>query len=192
MVMSDADHKAIQRMNELLDAMLPADDFVPAIEARRIYEYLMDQDSGDFELLNDFLTAMAESLLTKLIGERRRSIRNSYLRGEPARRFGAAAHSGNPAALNPYLSISYVVDGGVQKSLGSLTANDLRFVSDRYEKNGNRELVLAEFHRQLAVKVEAVGPDAIVRDSVPRTEYDRLVASLGVADHLPPPTVPTV
>lgn len=179
----------IGKMNVLLDDELPDDEFAPPLEAHRIIEKLREEDPG---LLFDYLDVMAETLLLKIIGDRRRSLRNAWLRSETRRAFAGAAASGDLSQLDPYRELAFIVEGGAQKPLGKLTSNDLSFVANAYQVRGNRELTLAALHNELAARVAKAGPNATLESAVPRQQYLLLVTSLGVSKILPPPAAPTV
>lgn len=100
----------------------------------------------------------------------------------PVRKFLGAATTNDLDALADY-RLSLVVDATtrLEKPLGELTARDHRSVACSMQAIGERSLLLASVHRQVATLIDRSGPGATTADVIPPEKYRALLVRLAPA-----------
>lgn len=150
--MTDRDYGA--DMRAVIDAETSEGPYVAVVVAEHIVEKLTATDP---ELLIGWLRVHAVSLVREAITRIDRSTRASARLTAGARRFSAAvdaAEDGDTEQLVSFLDCAYVVDeDDSRKRLGEMTAADLRFVADSYDRRAAENAMNATFMRALAKKV---------------------------------------
>lgn len=150
--MTDRDYGA--DMRAVIDAETSEGPYVAAVVAAHIVEKLRATDA---DLLAGWLDVHAEALVREAITRIDRSTRASARHTAGGRRFAAAADAaedGDTEQLVSFLDCAYVVDEeDSRKRLGEMTAADLRFVADSYDRRASENAMNATFMRALAKKV---------------------------------------
>lgn len=139
------------QMREVLIDAMPEGDFVPSLLASQIADQLRATDPG---FLADWLDERASNVLLIEIDRILRSDRTKARSRYGARAFAAAAATGDVVTLSAFTHVRFVVDDkNTRRALGDMTAADHLYVADKYEASGNRQLMLAAFHRAVAKRV---------------------------------------
>lgn len=161
---SDRDYA--KDMRGVIDEAASHGPYIPKQLATEIVEKLR---VNDLELLQGWLDAQAEHFVWQAINDRDRSARSHAAATRDRGAFADAAeafesdqmaeHSGGTASgrgkkgLRDFLSMRFTVADGSRRKLGTLTATDLTYVGDRYEKRENENAFWKVFVRALAKKV---------------------------------------
>jgi hypothetical protein len=155
-------------MRSLIDSETSGEDFIPALVAHRIVEKLSVADPG---LLNGWLYAQAEQLLSDAISARVRSARAKTRMRSKSAAFAKAALAGD---VSGFLVLRYVVADGTRRKLADLTADDLMYVADEYGYRAEANAMEAAFFRALAKRV----PNGTVGEHLDETQLLQLRRSL--------------
>lgn len=162
----------IAEMDAIIEARTKGDNWVPALVAEEIIE------SADHSLLDGWLRQMAADMLTAVIAKRERSTRAVTRARAGARTFEKAradAASGKSMAAMSSFAMTYVIDAkNTRRKVADMTGADHEFVAMGCERDAKSIKLLAEFHRQVAVKV-GMGKTG---DALTETQYDRLYQSI--------------
>jgi hypothetical protein len=141
-------------MNALLDIKVPDSEFVPAIVAAELTDWLRDNDP---DLLRGWLDSMAVVLLTDVIGMRARSSRARAQRAAAPGAFAKAAakfeSSGDAEHLSVFRTTCVVSEDNLRRAIGDMTNADHLFVADRYELSARSAQMDAAFHRAVAKRL---------------------------------------
>lgn len=152
-------------------------DFVVPVEAKRLREFLMETNPV---LLDEWLASHAEVFLAitiqKILTKRRSESRSRVEEFHAASR--QAAETGEPMPPFPacgHFCVDFVIGSGpsgpVRRLVADMNGADHLFVSRSYQRTGNRDLMLGEFHRAIAKKVG----DLRTADVFTEDEYDALL-----------------
>lgn len=127
--------------------------YVARVVAEKIVAGLRETDPA---LLRGWLDEQAETAVWRLIQYRDCSWR-SHQRATGGRSvFGRAARAfeaGEAGALGGWLAVPFLVERDERKALGQLTAPDLIYVADHYQRRAAGNAFEATFFRALAEKV---------------------------------------
>lgn len=151
--MSAVDRDFAAEMRRTIDESAGQGDYLPRQLATEIVEKLR---ANDPELLAGWLDAQAEHFVWQMINDRDRSTRAHARSTSRANAFGDAAKahkSGNGAPLRDFLALRFTVADGHRRALASLTAADLMFVGDSYERRERDNSLMKTLMRALAKKV---------------------------------------
>lgn len=141
------------------------------VVAAQIHDELLADDPG---LLDGWLHAIAVEALRQAIANRSRHVRNAARRRGKPRAFAAAA-GGDPAVLAGMFAADLVTaPDQSRKRVADMTGPDHLYVAERYAGSGNRALLLAEFHRQVAKRIG----DRRTADVLTEDEYARMYDSI--------------
>lgn len=160
-------------------ADLPPGGYVAAVEADKVHSWLQENRP---DLLEAWLRERAPDFLRREIVTLGNQARGAARAHAGAQRFTAALAdytTGDRHALSAF-DVPYVVDRHhLRKPVREMTGADHAFVADRYTVTGNRALLLAEFHRQVARRVG----DRTTAEVFTEDQYEELMRSLlGTAD----------
>lgn len=130
-------------------------DFVAAIEAEKFVAFMAKKHPQE---LVDWQQARSVYFATREIGDwcrndRARTTRQASSRAfaDVAQRFEDGDDEGELAAA---FRARYVIDDDdTRRHLGDMTGTDHLYVAQDYEASGQRDLMLAAFHRQVAKKL---------------------------------------
>lgn len=154
---------AIDIDSEIRDhfAQIPT-DYVLEIEVDRLVTRLEKEHRAAFR---KWLGQQARRTVHSIARERERAVRGQVRsRNAPSTVFGAAAESlanaqtedeaaASVARLSVFASVFVVNEENLRRRVADMTGEDHVFVADRYQSSGNRDLMLAAFHRQVGKKV---------------------------------------
>jgi hypothetical protein len=170
-----AERDYLGEMEERISALIDRpDDYAVPILAGELYTDLTSQDP---DLLTGWLEAMALPMLSKAIGDRARSRRNTARRQAVKDRFEQAAKAfegGNREALSMYLE-PHVVDSHLTRRRAcDMSGRDHRYVAGKYERAGVESLMLGAFHSAVAAQVG----DGKTSDVLDADKYEELYRSI--------------
>lgn len=172
--MSTRDYRA--GMNAVLDVKVPDTNFVNAVVAAEIVDWLRDNDP---DLLRGWLDLMAVVILTDTLGTRERSRRARATRDRPLEAFASAARSfeatGDAEPLSVFSTTCVVSDENLRRAVGDMTRTDHLYVADRYELTAKSARMDAAFHRAVAKRL---GADERTSDVMDEATYLRLRESI--------------
>lgn len=169
----------VAEMRRLIDAETAEGPYIPMVVAEHVVKKLRVVDP---DLLRGWLAAQAVEFLRRMIVERDRSQRGRIARVAKRSEFAdavAAANAGDQHGLAGFLDMPYPVGEGVHKRLAELTAADLRYVADQYDRRASENAMVAAFLRVLA---KTVGPGT-VGERYTEEQLTRLW--INRAEHLP-------
>lgn len=139
------------QMRAVLVEAMPEEDFVPSLLASQIATRLRAEEPT---FLAEWLDERASTVLLIEIDRILRSERTKARSRHGARVFAAAVATGDPAEMSVFARVRFVVDEkNTRRALGDMTAEDHLYVAGRYETSGNRQLMLAAFHRAVAKRI---------------------------------------
>jgi len=163
--------------NELIELLrrrlddLPPGGYVAAVEADKFHAWLQEHDP---QLLAEWLRERAPDFLRREIVALGHHARVTARARAGARAFADAVdgyRTGDTTQLSVF-DAPYVVNGEhLRKPVREMTGGDHLFVADRYVVTGNRALLLAEFHRQVARRVG----DRTTEEVFTADEYEELL-----------------
>lgn len=148
------DRDYVAEMRAVVDAETAEGPYVSREVASRVVAKLRVTDSA---LLYGWLDAQAEGFLWQAINDRDRSTRARAVASAGRSAFGAASEkfqSGDKAALSQFLAMPFVVEDGSRKRLADMTAGDLHFTADAYERRAAKNAMYGAFLRSVAKKVK--------------------------------------
>lgn len=156
------DRNYAKDMRTVIDEAISHGGYIRRQVSSEIVEKLR---ANDEDLLSGWLDEQAEDFVYLAIGGISRSKRSyvSKTRGrtafaEAAEAFEAEQRGETPEGekrLRDFLGLPYIVGDGTERALGTLTADDLTFVADGYEKRERDNAFWKTFMRTLAKKVGA-------------------------------------
>lgn len=143
----------VAEMRALIDAETAEGPYAPTVVAEHIVRKLRATDP---DLLDGWLNAQAVQLVRMAINHRDSSTRTH---ARTAARRSAFADSvrlheaGQSDAMVGWLHVPFSVEDGTKKRLADLTAADLDYVADTYEKRAAENRMTAAFLRALRKKI---------------------------------------
>lgn len=161
------------RVHALIDEWIPEGDFVVAIVAHKLTDYLRETAP---ELLAGWLEERASTVMAQVIGDRLRSDRARAVRCA-AGRFAEAVRAAEAGDFEPlsHFAVTYTVDAeSTRRRVGAMTGDDHRFVASNYQASGSYDLMLAAFHEKVAKKVGS----RTTADVFSEEQYDAMLRSL--------------
>lgn len=163
-------------MRSLLDREADASSDPAPKVAERVVKKLRATDK---DLLDGWLEANAQGFIRDAINHAGRSTRAHVRQTRGRSVFGEAAEryqAGDGDALDSWLDVRYVVEDGSRKKLSDMTADDLRFTADEYERTESESAMEKAFLRALAKKV---GKKGTVSDHLTEDQIRSIRNSLG-------------
>jgi hypothetical protein len=152
-------------------------EFIPALEAQRFVR-MMQRDHPDE--LQEWLVTHAVQFAGQALGDILRRERQRIVRRATAATFAAAVAAGNAEDMHPFTTLVYEVGpNNLRRQVGEMTGLDHVYVAVRYEDQGLRLLLLAEFHRAVARRV---GTNRTA-DVISEEEYLMMMNSIIGNDH---------
>ena len=152
-------------MNDLLDVKTPESEYVPAVVAAELVDYLREHDT---DLLRGWLDSMAVSLLTDVIGLRARATRARAQRHASASAFADAARkfetSRDAEVLSVFRVTCVVSEDNLRRAIGDMTRADHLFVAERHDTSARTAQMEAAFHRAIAKRLKGNQRTADVMD----------------------------
>lgn len=152
-------------MNDLLDVKVPDSEYVPAVIAAELVDYLREHDAA---LLRGWLDAMAVSLLTDVIGLRARAVRARAQRHASSAAFAEAARkfesSRDVDVLSVFRVTCVVSEDNLRRAVGDMTRADHLFVAERHDTSARTAQMEAAFHRAIAKRLKGNQRTADVMD----------------------------
>lgn len=140
-------------MREVIDAACSGGGYKPPQLATEIVAKLR---ANDVELLDGWLQAQAEHFIWQMINDIDRSRRTHARYAGPRGAFADAAQqysNGQAGALRDFLTLRFTVADGSRPELAALTAADLTYVADDYERREQKNALMKAVMRALAKKV---------------------------------------
>lgn len=186
--MDDAERDYIVAMDARIAAATEGSGWVPAIVAAKLHAQLQEADP---DLLDGWLHAMAVQVLRRVIGLRQHQERAAARRGAGARAFAGAARefSGSDpddaeAAAVRFMGMfrmSHEVDDKrTQKRVFDMTGPEHLFVAEHtYQREANRQHMLAAFHRAVAKKIGKRRTEDVLTEEQYEAMYQSIVRSPG-------------
>jgi hypothetical protein len=168
----------VAEVRALVDTETARGPYVVAQVADYVVRWLRAHDPG---LLEGFLHAQAEYLVSKMINDRDRSARTHarMTAGRSAFRHLAEQFSvtGDREALSGLLAMPINVQDNVRKPLADLTAGDLTYAADTYGRMAAHNGMMETFLRTLAGRV---GSDTVA-DHYTAEQLNSMYQSLKLA-----------
>jgi hypothetical protein len=133
-----------------IEAATAGSAWVPAIVAQKLRAELAETDA---DLLDGWLHAMAEHLLTAAITRTVHHDRALARTRAQSRAFGRAVADGDAEALSMFSIMHRVSEENLQRRAADMTGADHLFVASDYRTEARPLLLLAAFHEAVAKKV---------------------------------------
>lgn len=152
---SVTDRDYIAEMSQVVEASIPAGDYVASVVAADLVERLRMEDP---DLLAGWLDLKAAVILADVVARRSNSRRQAARIGAPRKAFAEAARSftdGDIEALHPFAAEYVVDDENTRRAVANMTADDCRFVASKYEESARISKLEAAFHRAVGKKIGA-------------------------------------
>lgn len=146
-------------------------EFIPVMVATEFVEFMRREAP---EELQDWLSDHAVRFVSDELSSILRRERQTVIRRAAARSFALAAASGDRDRLGAFTMVYTIDDSNTRRTVKNMTGRDHLYVADAYTINGNRVLLLAEFHRAIARRVG----DRRTEDVMSEQEYERLLGSI--------------
>lgn len=161
--------KSVVEISETLEAYVPDTGvFSPEEIAEQI---ITDLNKNDGARIQEWGVAILSRYMQDKLREILRTRRQNVMKESNV----FAAPNGELIVDKAVFTVSYSVNAKNQwKHLGEMTGADHQYVADHYERIGRKELLLAEFHRQVA---KSVGRKK-TSDVLTEQEYLRLYRSI--------------
>lgn len=144
----------VAEMRAVIDAETAGGPYESPVAAQRIVAKLRATDP---DLLNGWLDSQAEHFVWQAINDRDRSVRSRVRTQARRTAFANAAEAfqsgGGKQALTSFLRMPFVVEDGTRKALADMTADDLNFAADEYERAEHEAAMNRAFLRALSKKV---------------------------------------
>jgi hypothetical protein len=134
----------------IADAKANGGEFVPSVLASKLVASAVETSP---DALDEWLHARAERLVTSVITKRLQSERHQCQRNAKRSAFRDAAElaaSGDFEGMSSFAAVYSVAPDHARRQVRDMTGADHKFVADTYQASGQRELMLAAFHRQVA------------------------------------------
>ncbi len=161
-----SDEAVRERMFLLLQRERPDGDFKVAEIVGKVLGYLREHDP---DLMDRFAELMIAETLNRFYRKRFRDARRRLNRSILESRFRDAI-DGVEVAQDWFKQV-YTIDGKqTMRAVGEMTGADHRYLAERYQKSGQRDLLLAAFHRRVA---DVVGKKR-TQDVISEVEYERM------------------
>ena len=144
----------IAEMSTLIEQATEGSDWIAAVVAAKLRARLAETDP---DLLDGWLHAMAERMLTEVIGLHVRSERAKARSRAGSRAFreaSDAAEDGDDSAIGLFAVLHVVDEKNTQKRAADMTGPEHLYVAEEtYQRTANEALMMAAFHRAVAKKV---------------------------------------
>lgn len=150
--MTDTERDYAREMHNIARVYLTGNEQPNALTAREMVGALREQDP---DLLDGWMRAYADAIMTDFLNGIDRADRARARRGAKARTFANAVlayESGDLTALAPFDAVYQV--RGKRVRIGSMTRDDHLTIADRYEKSANHQKFLATVHRAIASRLD--------------------------------------
>ena len=143
-----------QAMNDLLALKTPDSEYVPAVVAAELVDYLTEHDP---DLLDGWLREMATALLTDVIGVKARAARARSQRHASASAFAEAAArfdaTGDAEPLSVFRVTCVVSEDNLRRAIGDMTRDDHLYVAESYASSAATAAMEAAFHKAIAKRL---------------------------------------
>lgn len=143
----------VAEMRAVIDAETAGGNYASPVVAEHIVRKL---SATDPDLLDGWLHAQAVQFVRHAINLRDCSTRSHVRTASRRSAFGEAAklhEAGEQDAMTDWLNVPQVLEDGTRKPLAELTAAELAFVADDYQRRADENGMHAAFLRALAKKV---------------------------------------
>lgn len=143
----------VAEMRAVIDAETASGAYVSPVVAEHIVRKLRATDP---DLLEGWLHAGAVGFVREAINSRDRSSRTHARIVSRRSAFGRAAElhtAGDLVAMAGWLDVVHVLEGGTRKRIAEMTAAELAFVADDYDRRASENAMHATFLRAVAKKV---------------------------------------
>lgn len=186
--MKMAADEPIYYRNYVLEMRRVIDEYTsegPYSSANVAAEIVRKLNETDKDLLAGWLMLQAKEVVRIAINRRDASIRSHARRNAPRVAFNAAAkefNEGDDEALGSFLAVVHVTADGLRKRLSEMTAKDLHFVADSYQKRADQNAMQAAFLNALAKRLDA-HPEQRVADLYDEQRLAQMWLSISEVDN---------
>lgn len=139
---------------EIIDASMPAGDFIPAVWAEKIVAQLQETQPLLLEAwLHDHAVVFLTDFITHRLARQRRVVQRQAGRSAFAEAARLAAE-GNVVPLRSLFEVVLVVDDkNTRRRQGEMTGEDHRYVATSYAASAKPLLLLEAFHQAVAKRI---------------------------------------